>query len=57
VEPAAIGTAAAPDPLKLMELRDKEKKEFTLVPGIPGVGEVVDRPFGQSTLDPVEIRK
>jgi Flp pilus assembly secretin CpaC len=57
VEPAAVGTAAAPDPLKLMELRDKEKKEFTLVPGIPGVGEVVDRPFGQSNLDPAELKK
>jgi pilus assembly protein CpaC len=57
VEPAALGTAGMPDPLKLMELRDKEKKEFTLVPGIPGVGEVVDRPFGQSTLDPAELRK
>jgi pilus assembly protein CpaC len=57
VEPAAIGTAGLPDPLKLMELRDKEKKEFTLVPGIPGIGEVVDRPFGQSTLDPAELRK
>jgi hypothetical protein len=33
-----------------MELRESEKKEFTLVPGIPGVGEVMDRPFGQSNL-------
>jgi pilus assembly protein CpaC len=57
VEPAAIGTAGVPDPLKLMELRDKERREFTLVPGIPGVGEVVDRPFGQSNLDPAELRK
>jgi hypothetical protein len=31
-----------------MELTDKEKKEFTLIPGIPGVGEVVERPFGKS---------
>ena len=23
----------------------------------PGIGEVVDRPFGQSTLDPAELRK
>ncbi|HXG02384.1 MAG TPA: pilus assembly protein N-terminal domain-containing protein [Candidatus Binatia bacterium] len=43
---------AAPDPTRLMELRDTEKKEFTLVPGLPGVGEVVDRPFGQSNLPP-----
>jgi hypothetical protein len=33
-----------------MDLRPDEKKEFTLVPGIPGVGEVVRRPFGQSNL-------
>jgi len=46
-----------PDPLKLMELRDKERREFTLIPGIPGVGEVVDRPFGKSSLDPTELRK
>ena len=57
VQPEAVGTAGAPDPLKLMELRDKERREFTLVPGIPGVGEVVDRPFGQSNLDPAELRK
>lgn len=41
---------AGPDATKLMELRPDEKKEFTLVPGIPGVGEVVRRPFGQSNL-------
>lgn len=57
VQPAAVGTAGVPDPLKLMELRPSEVKEFTLVPGIPGVGEVVDRPFGQSNLDPAELRK
>jgi pilus assembly protein CpaC len=50
VKPGAPGTAAVPDPTKLMELREPEKKEFTLVPGIPGVGEVVDRPFGKSNL-------
>jgi hypothetical protein len=33
-----------------MELRREERKEFTLTPGFPGVGEVVDRPFGQSNL-------
>ena len=57
VEPAAIGTAGVPDPVKLMELRDKERREFTLVPGIPGVGEVVDRPFGTSNLEPPPVRK
>jgi pilus assembly protein CpaC len=44
VKPSPPGMG--PDPTRLMELTDKEKKEFTLVPGIPGVGEVVDRPFG-----------
>ena len=57
VQPAPVGTAGVPDPLKLMELRDKERREFTLLPGIPGVGEVVDRPFGKSNLDPTELRK
>jgi pilus assembly protein CpaC len=41
---------AGPDATKLMDLRPDEKKDFTLVPGIPGVGEVVTRPFGQSNL-------
>ena len=41
---------AGPDATKLMDLRPDEKREFTLVPGIPGVGEVVTRPFGQSNL-------
>jgi hypothetical protein len=40
-----------------MEQREAERKEFTLVPGIPGVGEVMDRPFGKSNLDPAELRK
>lgn len=44
------GSAAAPDPTKLMELREDERKEFTLAPGVPGVGEVVNRPFGKSNL-------
>ena len=47
VKPDAPGTG--PDAAKLMNLRPDEKKEFTLVPGIPGVGEVVT-PFGQSNL-------
>ncbi len=50
VKPTPPGSPAAPDPTKLMELRGDEKKEFTLVPGFPGVGEVVDRPFGESSL-------
>jgi len=33
-----------------MDLRPEEKKDFTLVPGIPGVGEIVTQPFGQSNL-------
>ena len=57
VQPSAVGATMAPDPLKLMELRDKERREFTLVPGIPGVGEPVEQPFGKSNLDPVEPRK
>jgi pilus assembly protein CpaC len=52
VQPPPAGSAAVPDPTRLMELRDKEQREFTLVPGIPGVGEVVDRPFGTSNLEP-----
>lgn len=39
-----------PDPRSLMELRKGERDEFTLVPGIPGVGEIVERPFGESNL-------
>jgi pilus assembly protein CpaC len=54
VKPEPPGTAATPDPAKLMELRPNERKEFTLVPGIPGVGDVVDRPFGQSNLGPAK---
>jgi pilus assembly protein CpaC len=50
VKPAPPASAATPDPTRLMELREAEKKEFTLVPGIEGVGEVVDRPFGSSSL-------
>jgi pilus assembly protein CpaC len=44
------GSPAVPDPNQLMEMRPGEKKEFTLVPGVPGVGEIVDRPFGTSNL-------
>ena len=52
VKPAPPGMANAPDPQRLMELRPSERREFTLVPGIPGVGDVVDRPLGQSNLGP-----
>jgi pilus assembly protein CpaC len=52
VQPQPAGAPGTPDPTKLMEPRDVEKKEFTLIPGIPGVGEVVERPFGKSNLPP-----
>lgn len=48
VKPDTPGSG--PDPRRLMELRPEEKEDFTLVPGIPGVGEVVTRPFGQSNM-------
>ena len=48
VKPDAPG--AGVDARRLMDLRDDEKKDFTLIPGIPGVGDVVTRPFGQSNL-------
>ena len=44
------GSPTVPDPLDLMKEREADKKEFTLVPGIPGVGEVVEYPFGKSNL-------
>jgi len=50
VKPAPVGSASVPEPTKLLELRADERKEFTLIPGFPGVGELVDRPFGQSNL-------
>jgi pilus assembly protein CpaC len=49
VKPAAPGSPV-PDPTKLMVPRPGETKEFTLVPGIPGVGEIVEHPFGASNL-------
>jgi pilus assembly protein CpaC len=52
VKPSPAGSPDVPDPTKLMEMREAEKQEFTLVPGIPGVGELVERPFGQSNLPP-----
>jgi hypothetical protein len=33
-----------------MDLRKDEKQDFTLVPGIPGVGDIVTHPFGKSNL-------
>lgn len=48
VKPDTPGSGA--DPRRLMDLRSEEKEEFTLMPGFPGVGEVVTRPFGQSNL-------
>lgn len=50
VKAGPTGSASVPDPTRLMELRREERKEFTLTPGFPGVGDVVDRPFGQSNL-------
>jgi pilus assembly protein CpaC len=50
VKPEPPGTASTPDPTRLMDLRPNERKEFTFVPGIPGVGDVVERPFGESNL-------
>ena len=48
VSPTAPGSG--PDPRRLMDLRPDEKKDFTLIPGIPGVGEIVTQPFGQSNM-------
>ena len=48
VKPDAPGVGV--DARRLLDLRDEEKKDFTLVPGIPAVGDVVTRPFGQSNL-------
>jgi pilus assembly protein CpaC len=48
VKPDAPG--AGVDARRLMDLREEERKDFTLIPGIPGVGDVVTRPFGQSNL-------
>ena len=50
VRPEPVGSPRTPEAAPLFELREKEKKEFTLVPGIPAVGEIMERPFGQSDL-------
>ncbi len=52
VKPDPVGSPFTPDAAALFNLREKEKKEFTLVPGIPAVGEIMERPFGQSDLPP-----
>jgi pilus assembly protein CpaC len=51
VKPFPPGSPATPDPTQLLELRPEEKEEFTLVPGIPGVGEVVEHPMGTSNIN------
>lgn len=50
VKPEPVGSPRTPEVGPMLELRPKEKTEFTLIPGIPAVGEVMDRPFGQSDL-------
>lgn len=50
VKPLPPAAAVVPDVTRMLELRPQEKEEFTLVPGIPGVGEVVERPLGTSNL-------
>lgn len=50
VHAAPTGSPTVPDPLDLMKEREEEEKEFTLVPGIPRVGEAVEHPFGKSNL-------
>jgi pilus assembly protein CpaC len=48
VQPFAPGQG--PDPRALMVPRPDEQEDLTLVPGFPGVGEVVNKPFGESNL-------
>jgi pilus assembly protein CpaC len=52
VKPFAPGDG--PDVTKLMDLRESERDPNsginTLVPGIPGVGTVIERPFGEGSL-------
>jgi pilus assembly protein CpaC len=50
VRPEPPGSPVTPDPRALMQPREEEKKEFTLIPGIPGVGGLVEMPFGKSNL-------
>ena len=51
VSPSPPGVAGTMDPVRLMDMREKERKEMTLIPGIPGVGDPVDVPFGKSNLE------
>ncbi len=46
----AFAPGEGPDSRKLMELRPDEREDITLVPGFPGVGEVVVHPIGESNL-------
>jgi pilus assembly protein CpaC len=52
VKPSAPGEG--PDPARLMELQPNESNPYTgnstMVPGLPEVGTVVERPFGESYL-------
>jgi pilus assembly protein CpaC len=52
VKPFAPGEG--PDPEKLFGLRESERDPYTgvntMIPGIPDVGTVIDRPFGESNL-------
>ena len=50
VKPDPVGSPFTPEAASMLELRPKEKTEFTLIPGIPAVGEIMERPFGQSDL-------
>ncbi len=50
VKSAPPGTPGTPDPTDLMRLRPEETKDFTLVPGRPGFGDVVDKPLGSGSL-------
>ena len=50
VKPDPVGSPFTPEAAPMLELRQKEKTEFTLIPGIPAVGEIMERPFGQSDL-------
>ncbi len=50
VQPGPIGSPTVPDPLDLLKEREVEKQEFTLVPGIPRVGDVVEQPLGKSNF-------
>ncbi len=48
----AFPPGEGPDPRQLMELRESERgpEGFTLIPGFPGVGNVIEKPLGESNL-------